>query len=54
MEDTTNWVLELEEALLDEAPPQEIKMLLAGWHFKKNGNESMRFIFMKADHFQPL
>ena len=30
MEDSTNWVLELEEALLDEAPPQHIKVLLAG------------------------
>jgi len=29
MEDS-NWVLELEEALLDEAPPQQIKVLLAG------------------------
>ena len=29
MEDSTIWVLELEEALLDEAPPQQIKMLLA-------------------------
>ena len=31
MEDSTNWVLELEEALLAEAPPQQIKVLLAGW-----------------------
>ena len=30
MEDGTNWILELEEALLDEAPPDQIKMLLAG------------------------
>ena len=35
MEDGTNWVLELEEALLDEAPPQQIKMLLAGLPFEK-------------------
>ena len=30
MEDGTNWVLELEEALLDEVPPEQIKVLLAG------------------------
>lgn len=30
MEESTNWVLELEEALLDEAPPLQIKALLAG------------------------
>ena len=30
MDDGTNWLLELEEALLDEAPPQQIKLLLAG------------------------
>jgi len=30
MEDSTNWLLELEEALLDEVPPQQIKVLLAG------------------------
>jgi len=30
MEESTNWVLELEEALLDEAPPQELKIILAG------------------------
>ena len=30
MDDGSNWVLELEEALLDEAPPQQIKLLLAG------------------------
>ena len=30
MDDGTNWLLELEEALLDEAPPEQIKLLLAG------------------------
>ena len=30
MDDGSNWVLELEEALLDEAPPEQIKLLLAG------------------------
>jgi len=30
MEDSTNWMLELEEAMLDEVPPEQIKMLLAG------------------------
>ena len=30
MDDGTNWELELEEALLDEAPPDQIKLLLAG------------------------
>ena len=30
MNDGSNWVLELEEALLDEAPPEQIKLLLAG------------------------
>ena len=33
MEDSTNWLLELEEALLDEVPPQQIKVLLAGFNF---------------------
>ena len=30
MDDGSNWVLELEEALLDELPPDQIKVLLAG------------------------
>ena len=30
MDDGTNWLLELEEALLDEAPPEQIRLLLAG------------------------
>ena len=30
MDDGSNWVLELEEALLDEAPPEQIKLMLAG------------------------
>lgn len=29
-ENSSNWILELEEALLDEAPPEQIKILLAG------------------------
>ena len=40
MEDSTNWVLELEEALLDEAPPEKIKILLAGELKKSNVNFS--------------
>ena len=31
MDESTNWLLELEEALLDEVPPQQIKVLLAGF-----------------------
>ena len=30
MEENSNWVLEVEEALLDEAPPERIRILLAG------------------------
>ena len=30
MEENSNWVLEVEEALLDEAPPERIRVLLAG------------------------
>ena len=30
MDDGSSWVLELEEALLDEAPPDQLKLLLAG------------------------
>ena len=30
MDDGSNWLLELEEALLDELPPDQIKVLLAG------------------------
>ena len=33
MEDNSNWVLEVEEALLDEAPPERIRILLAGGIF---------------------
>ena len=33
MEDNSNWVLEVEEALLDEAPPERIRILLAGEFF---------------------
>ena len=33
MEDNSNWVLEVEEALLDEAPPERIRILLAGGSF---------------------
>ena len=30
VEESSNWVLEVEEALLDEAPPDTIRVLLAG------------------------
>ena len=30
MDEGSSWVLELEEALLDEAPPDQLKLLLAG------------------------
>ena len=35
MEDNSNWVLEVEEALLDEAPPERIRILLAGGSFSR-------------------
>ena len=45
MEDGTNWVLDLEEALLDEAPPHQIRMLLAGLSREKCTMKSKLFLF---------